>query len=111
VNLIFLLGYNLPHQFFAIHSGPWPKDITSRSYLTDGFCGPLTTYACAGPNTPIPRPNSSHVSPEGKLVGPDTKNTPIFISPSTNGNSSSLQSLSSAISTANRSAVAAHANG
>lgn len=79
VNLSMLLLYNLPHQWFAMHAGPWPKDITSRSYLTDGFCGPDTTWACNSPTVPIPRVDAPHLSPQGTLVAPDTKNTPIFV--------------------------------
>jgi hypothetical protein len=69
-NGIYLFGYNLPTNFVALHATDWPADISQRSYLTNLVCGPGTTYACPGPRIPIPRPNSLHVSPEGRLEGP-----------------------------------------
>ena len=67
VNAIFLLTYNIPINFFGLHSSPWPEDIQKRSYLTDGLCGPGTEYACPGPGTPIFRPDSLHITPDGQL--------------------------------------------
>lgn len=69
-NLIFLFLYNVPIQFFALRSDPWPRDITSRSYLMNGLCGPGTTYACSEPDIPTPRGNSVHVAPDGTLIVP-----------------------------------------
>jgi hypothetical protein len=69
-NALYLAFYNIPHSFFALHSSPWPEDITSRSYFTNGLCGPGTEYACPSPAIPINRPDSVHVSPEGTLVVP-----------------------------------------
>lgn len=80
LNLAFLFLYNVPHNLIAPHTGPWPQDIQERSYLTNGFCGPDTTWACNAPNVPIPRKDAPHLSPQGTLVPPDTKDTPIFIS-------------------------------
>ncbi|HEX9684078.1 MAG TPA: spirocyclase AveC family protein [Acidimicrobiales bacterium] len=70
VNVLMLATYNLPMQWFGTHADPWPEDITSRSYLTNGLCGPGTTYSCPGPGVPIPRPDSLHLSPSGELVDP-----------------------------------------
>jgi hypothetical protein len=70
VNTLMLILFSIPVQFFALHADPWPQDVVKRSYLTDGFCGPGTTYACPGPAIPIPRPDSAHVSTDGKLVVP-----------------------------------------
>ncbi len=70
LNVIFLVGYNIPIQYFGAHSDPWPEDIQNRSYLTDGLCGPSTNYACPAPDVPIPRPNSAHIAPDGQLVRP-----------------------------------------
>jgi hypothetical protein len=67
-NLIFA-GYNLGSAVLGMMGGAWPKDVTSRSYFTDGLCGPGTQYACGGPAVPIPRGNSAHVDPQGNLVG------------------------------------------
>jgi hypothetical protein len=69
-NAVFAVVYIVPSQFFALHAGAWPKDIVDRSYLTDGLCGPGTTYACPGSDVPIPRPRSSHLGPDGNLVPP-----------------------------------------
>jgi hypothetical protein len=67
-NAVFAVVYIVPSQFFALHAGAWPKDIVDRSYLTDGLCGPGTTYACPGSDVPIPRPRSAHLGPDGNLV-------------------------------------------
>ena len=71
VNVLMFVTYNLPMQWFAIHADAWPEDITERSYLTNGICGPETDYACSGPDIPIPRPDSVHISPDGQLVIPE----------------------------------------
>jgi hypothetical protein len=71
-NLAFLVLYNVPMAMLSLHGGPWPNDVTSRSYLTNELCGPGTTYACASPSIPTPRGHSAHVSPNGELVGPDS---------------------------------------
>lgn len=71
-NSLYFAGYNFPIQIFAAHGGPWPEEIQNRSYLRDGFCGEGTTYKCWGPSVPIPRPDSSHVSPDGKLIPAST---------------------------------------
>ena len=75
--------YAIPGAIIGLYSDPWPKDITSRSYFVHGICGPGATewiqdenmarngeYACPGPNVPIPRRNSVHLGPDGKLVVP-----------------------------------------
>ena len=51
-------------------SDNWSTDVQSRPYLTDGMCGPGTTYACPGPGTPIFKPHSIHITPEGKIIVP-----------------------------------------
>jgi hypothetical protein len=68
-NVIFL-GYNIPMILAGLYSGPWPEDIISRSYMTNGICGPGTDYACPGPGVPIHRPSSAHLDPDGRLVAP-----------------------------------------
>lgn len=65
---VLYLWCNVGWQVFSLHSDPWPKDITSRSYMTDQLCGPGTTYACPGPAVPVNRPDSDHVGPDGELV-------------------------------------------
>jgi hypothetical protein len=71
------LSYNLPASIFGLYADPFPKDITDRSYLMQGqMCGPGSTYACPGPGVPIPRPDSAHLSPDGKLVVPEGTKLP-----------------------------------
>ncbi len=70
VNVLMIVTYSLPMQWFGTHADSWPEDITSRSYLTNGLCGPETDYACSGPGVPIPRPDSAHLDPDGNLVVP-----------------------------------------
>lgn len=67
-HLALLLTYNLPLAILGLYGSGWPKDIQSRSYLTNGMCGPGTSYACSGPGTPIPRRGSPHLAPNGELV-------------------------------------------
>ena len=62
------LVYNLTFSIMGLYGDPWPRDVLSRSYLTDGFCGAGTTYACPSPKLPLARRNSSHVDPSGQLV-------------------------------------------
>lgn len=69
-NAIFLGVYNVPMQFFGLRADSWPEDITKRSYLTNGLCGPGTPYACPGPDTPIARRGSSRAGSDGTLVPP-----------------------------------------
>ena len=59
-----------PSSPAGLHGGPWPADVQNRSYLTNGVCGPGTSYACASPSVPTPRRNSAHLDPAGELVGP-----------------------------------------
>jgi hypothetical protein len=63
--------YSVIWAIFGLYSSPWPEDITKRSYLTNTLCGAGTSYACPGPRIPIPRRESVHVSPDGRLVEPE----------------------------------------
>jgi hypothetical protein len=63
-----MLAFNVAWMPFALNQDPWPRDITSRSYLVDGFCGSGTNYACPGPKVPIPVRKSAHLDPNGNLV-------------------------------------------
>jgi hypothetical protein len=62
------LAYNLSFSLFGLYGDPWVEGVKARSYLTDGFCGPGTTYACPEPRLPLARRGSLHVDPEGRLV-------------------------------------------
>lgn len=68
VNAIFLVVYNVPAILFSMHGSEWPEDIVQRSYFTNGFCGPGTTYACPSPENPMPREGSARVGPDGELI-------------------------------------------
>jgi Spirocyclase AveC-like len=57
-----------------LYSASWPEDVVNSPFLPDGLCGPGTTYACPGPDVPIPLRGSSHVDPAGQLVpAPETE--------------------------------------
>ncbi|MEW6471487.1 MAG: spirocyclase AveC family protein [Actinomycetota bacterium] len=73
VTTIFFVFYHFPMMHFALVGHAWPEDVQKRSYFTTGLCGAGTTYACPGPDVPLPRRNTSlHVDPDGRLVVPDT---------------------------------------
>ena len=72
VTSIFFVFYHLPMMHFALVGHAWPQDVQQRSYFTPGLCGEGTSYACPGPDVPIPRRNTSlHVNPDGQLVVPE----------------------------------------
>jgi hypothetical protein len=71
-NVICLGVYSLPMALSGLYASSWPEDVTSRSYLVNGLCGPGTTYSCSGPRIPIPRPDSAHLDPDGNLVVPSS---------------------------------------
>jgi hypothetical protein len=75
-NIAFLAFYNIPAAVQGLWASPWPQDILERRYLTNGLCGPGTDYACPGPGLPINRPDSVHVSPDGRLVVPEGTKLP-----------------------------------
>jgi hypothetical protein len=80
INVIFIVGYNIPIQWVGTHSAPWPKDIQERSYLTNGLCGAGTSYACPGSQVPNARGTGSlHVGPDGRLVVPAGATPPTFV--------------------------------
>ena len=69
-NIIYFCAYNVPINALSMNSSSFPPAITSKSYLMNGdvICGRGTTFACPGPNIPIPRQHSAHVAPDGRLV-------------------------------------------
>ena len=56
VHVIFFATFHLPTYLLGFHSSQWPESITSRSYFTNGVCGPEVDLACPGPGVPITRP-------------------------------------------------------
>jgi hypothetical protein len=70
VSAIFFIFYNLPAQFFAMHTDPWPEDLLKRSYFTMGVCGDGTDRMCPDPTLPMDRNGSGYINTEGQLVMP-----------------------------------------
>jgi Spirocyclase AveC-like len=77
VHASFLFLFHLPvGTFMAPNSFEWPQDIQSRSYLTNGLCGPHVDRACPGPNVPISKPGSPYMDYQGKMVSPNSIASP-----------------------------------
>jgi hypothetical protein len=55
LNLIYLL-YNMLMWFASFHAGPMPQ---IDSYLSNGICGPGTSYECPAPGVPVPTPGGA----------------------------------------------------
>jgi len=70
VSAIFFVFYNLPAQFFAMHTDPWPEDLLKRSYFTMNICGDGTDRLCPDPTIPMHRNGSGYINTEGQLVMP-----------------------------------------
>ncbi|WP_410872907.1 spirocyclase AveC family protein [Nocardia sp. A7] len=79
VSTFFFVGYNLPAQFFALHTDPWPEDIQKRSYFNMGICGEGTDRLCPHPDLPVPFRNSGYIDPNGRLILPEGAELPKII--------------------------------
>jgi hypothetical protein len=80
LNITFLVGYNVPVQFFQLHADEWPQAIQERSYLTTGICGAGTNYTCGGTGTPIPRAGTAiSIDPNGKTIVPEGTEMPTAV--------------------------------
>jgi hypothetical protein len=78
-NVIMLVTYSLPNALLVgAYGDAWPNDVVKRSYMTNGLCGPGTTYRCPDGKTPSPRPGDHHVDLQGRLVPPDPAGQPAF---------------------------------
>jgi hypothetical protein len=62
--------YMIPIQPFAMNQDAVPKVFENRAYLTNGWCGPSSGYACPGPAVPIPRPSSARLGTSGQFQAP-----------------------------------------
>jgi hypothetical protein len=71
VSACFFIFYNVPAQWFGMHSDPWPEDHLKRSYFNGGICGDGTDVPCPDPTLPIPTKRSGYINQDGELVLPD----------------------------------------
>jgi Spirocyclase AveC-like len=76
VSACFFVFYNLPAQWFAMHSDPWPADHQKRSYFNGGICGDGTDTPCPDPVIPLPTKHSGFIDINGKLVLPEGATIP-----------------------------------
>ncbi|APE15137.1 spirocyclase AveC family protein [Mycolicibacterium pallens] len=76
VSACFFVFYNLPAQWFAMHSDPWPADHQKRSYFNGGICGDGTDTPCPDPVIPVPTKRSGFIDVNGKLVLPEGATLP-----------------------------------
>jgi hypothetical protein len=72
----FFFFYNVPAQWIAMHSDPWPADHLKRSYFNGGICGDGTDVPCPDPVLPIPTKRSGFINVDGELVLPDGAELP-----------------------------------
>jgi hypothetical protein len=72
----FFFFYNVPAQWIAMHSDPWPEDHLKRSYFNGGICGDGTDVPCPDPALPIPTKRSGFINVDGQLVLPDGAELP-----------------------------------
>jgi hypothetical protein len=79
VSGLFFVFYNLPVQWFAMHSESWPQDLQKRSYFMMGICGDGTDRLCPDPALPMHRNGSGYINPEGKLVLPEGVELPKIV--------------------------------
>jgi hypothetical protein len=61
------MTYMIAWNFVSLHADPWPTHTLKRSYITNFMCGPATDYECPGREVPLPKPDSSHLAPDGSL--------------------------------------------
>lgn len=76
VSSCFFFLYNVPAQWFGMHSDPWPTDHQKRSYFNGGICGEGTDTPCPDPIIPVPTKHSGFVDINGKLVLPEGATMP-----------------------------------
>ena len=72
----FFFFYNVPAQWIAMHSDPWPEDHLKRSYFNGGICGDGTDVPCPDPTLPIPTKRSGFINVDGQLVLPEGAELP-----------------------------------
>ncbi|WP_319437284.1 spirocyclase AveC family protein [Mycobacterium sp. RTGN5] len=72
----FFFLYNVPAQWIALHSDPWPADHLKRSYFNGGICGDGTDVPCPDPTLPMPTKRSGYIDTDGKLILPEGAQLP-----------------------------------
>ena len=71
VNAVMLLTFNVPLNYWGLHSDNWPSEVVNTTYLNSTICGLGTDQACPGPRIPMPvGPDSGHATPEGRFIAP-----------------------------------------
>ena len=73
------LAYNLSFGLLGLYGDAWPEGIKSRSYLTDGFCGVGTAYACPSAKRatrPVPITPQTTVTTASDIHSQDRKAGP-----------------------------------
>ncbi|GAA3207442.1 spirocyclase AveC family protein [Actinocorallia longicatena] len=78
-SVFFFVFYNLPAQWFAMHTDPWPADIQKRSYFMMGICGDGTGRLCPDPSLPISGNDVATITPDGRVVLPPGRELPKII--------------------------------
>ncbi|RDH79559.1 spirocyclase, AveC family [Mycolicibacterium moriokaense] len=76
VSACFFFLYNVPAQWFGMHSDRWPADHQKRSYFNGGICGDGTDTPCPDPILPVPTKHSGFIDVNGKLVLPEGATLP-----------------------------------
>jgi hypothetical protein len=71
VSACFFFIYNVPAQWFGMHSDPWPEDHQRRSYFSGGVCGEGSDAPCPNPVLPMPTKRSGFIDNDGQLVLPE----------------------------------------
>ncbi|MBI3227633.1 MAG: spirocyclase AveC family protein [Mycolicibacterium cosmeticum] len=85
VSACFFVFYNIPAQWFGMHSDPWPEDVQKRSYFNGGTCGAGSDQPCPNPVVPLPTRRSGYINNDGRLVLPEGAELPTVV-PFTPGN-------------------------
>ena len=78
-SMFFFVCYNLPVQWFATHSDPWPADVQKRSYFDMGVCGEGTGRLCPDPAVPADTKKSAYIDANGHVVFPPGVHLPTVV--------------------------------
>jgi hypothetical protein len=79
VSMSFFVLYNIPAQWFGMHSDPWPEDHLKRSYFNGGTCGAGGDQPCPNPVVPLPTRRSGYIDNDGTLVLPEGAALPSIV--------------------------------